>query len=144
MTAGDIAILAGEFLVAFEARQTYARAIPFLLNDGHVGGSEACARAQMKDQFAHGQRATLEVAGRHIDQSFSILDVGDGVVEVGLRMSKLATNRWFENMGLLASCYATADLDTFFHQSPSYVDFFTAVRERGMDAALAERAEKYG
>lgn len=64
--------------------------------------------------------------------------------EVGLRMSKLATNRWFENMGLLASCYATADLDTFFHQSPSYVDFFTAVRERGMDAALAERAEKYG
>ncbi|MEM7091740.1 MAG: enoyl-CoA hydratase-related protein [Actinomycetota bacterium] len=64
--------------------------------------------------------------------------------DIGLRMSKLATNRWFENMGLLASCYSTADLDTFFHQSPSYVDFFRAVRERGMDAALQERAERYG
>ncbi len=64
--------------------------------------------------------------------------------DVGLRMSKLATNRWYENMGLLASCYSTADLDTFFHQSSTYVDFFTAVRERGMSAALAERAETYG
>ena len=62
----------------------------------------------------------------------------------GLRMSKLATNRWFENMGLLASCYSTADLDTFFHQSPSYVDFFRTVREGGMHAALQERQEKYG
>jgi enoyl-CoA hydratase len=63
---------------------------------------------------------------------------------VGLRMSKLATNRWFENMGLLASCYSTADLDTFFHQSPSYVDFFRAVRETGMHGALQQRQEKYG
>lgn len=64
--------------------------------------------------------------------------------EVGLRMSKLATNRWFENMGLLASCYSTADLDTFFHQSSTYVDFFTAVREKGMSGALKDRAEKFG
>lgn len=64
--------------------------------------------------------------------------------DVGLRMSKLATNRWFENMGLLASCYSTADLDTFFHQSPSYLEFFSAVRERGMADALDERAERYG
>jgi enoyl-CoA hydratase len=63
--------------------------------------------------------------------------------DVGLRMSKLATNRWFENMGLMASCYSTADLDTFFHQSSTYVDFFSAVRERGMAAALQERAEKF-
>jgi enoyl-CoA hydratase len=62
----------------------------------------------------------------------------------GLRMSKLATNRWFENMGLLASCYSTADLDTFFHQSPSYVEFFQAVRDGGMQEALQKRAEKYG
>ncbi len=62
----------------------------------------------------------------------------------GLRMSKLATNRWFENMGLLASCYSTADLDTFFHQSPSYVEFFQTVREGGMHEALRQRAEKYG
>jgi len=64
--------------------------------------------------------------------------------DVGLRMSKLATNRWFENMGLMASCYSTADLDTFFHQSSSYVDFFSTVRERGMAEALQERSEKYG
>ncbi|MGI9597635.1 MAG: enoyl-CoA hydratase-related protein [Acidimicrobiales bacterium] len=64
--------------------------------------------------------------------------------EVGLRISKLATNRWYENMGLLASCYSTADLDTFFHQSPTYVDFFQAVKERGMHAALAEREDKFG
>ena len=64
--------------------------------------------------------------------------------DVGLRMSKLATNRWFENMGLLASCHSTADLDTFFHQSSSYVDFFTSVRENGMAEALQERSEKYG
>jgi enoyl-CoA hydratase len=63
--------------------------------------------------------------------------------DVGLRMSKLATNRWFENMGLMASCYSTADLDTFFHQSSTYVDFFSAVRERGMGSALQERAEKF-
>jgi enoyl-CoA hydratase len=62
----------------------------------------------------------------------------------GLKMSKLATNRWFENMGLLASCYSTADLDTFFHQSPSYVEFFRAVREGGMHEALRQRQEKYG
>jgi len=64
--------------------------------------------------------------------------------DIGLQMSKLATNRWFENMGLLASCYSTADLDTFFHQSPSYVEFFGAVRDHGMDEALRRRAEKYG
>lgn len=64
--------------------------------------------------------------------------------DTGLRMSKLATNRWFENMGLLASCYSTADLDTFFHQSPSYVEFFRHVREQGMQGALNERAKKYG
>lgn len=63
--------------------------------------------------------------------------------DVGLRMSKLATNRWFENMGLLASCYSTADLDTFFHQSSSYVDFFSVVREEGMAEALRQRSEKY-
>lgn len=62
----------------------------------------------------------------------------------GLKMSKLATNRWFENMGLLASCYSTADLDTFFHQSPSYVEFFQTVREGGMHEALRQREEKYG
>jgi enoyl-CoA hydratase len=62
----------------------------------------------------------------------------------GLRMSKLATNRWFENMGLMASCYSTADLDTFFHQSSTYVDFFRAVREKGLSGALMERAEKFG
>ncbi len=64
--------------------------------------------------------------------------------EVGLRVSKLATNRWFENMGLLASTYSTADLDTFFHQSETYVDFFKTVREEGMHAALQERAKKFG
>jgi len=64
--------------------------------------------------------------------------------EVGLRVSKLATNRWFENMGLIASTYSTADLDTFFHQSDSYVGFFKTVREQGMHAALEERANKFG
>ena len=63
--------------------------------------------------------------------------------DVGLRMSKLATNRWFENMGLMASCYSTADLDTFFHQRSTYVDFFSAVRARGLGSALQERAEKF-
>jgi len=64
--------------------------------------------------------------------------------EVGLRVSKLATNRWFENMGLIASTYSTADLDTFFHQSDSYVGFFKTVREQGMHAALEERSKKFG
>jgi enoyl-CoA hydratase len=81
-----------------------------------------------------------ELADAALDMARDVARTAD----VGLRMSKLATNRWFENMGLLASCYSTADLDTFFHQSSTYVDFFTAVRERGMTAALAERAEKFG
>ena len=57
---------------------------------------------------------------------------------------KQATNSWYENMGLFASCGTTADFDAFFHQSESFKHFFKLVQERGMKAALKDRAERYG
>jgi len=57
---------------------------------------------------------------------------------------KQATNAWYENMGLFASCASTADFDAFFHQSESFKNFFKLVQEQGMKAALKDRAGRYG
>jgi enoyl-CoA hydratase len=57
---------------------------------------------------------------------------------------KQATNAWYENMGLFASCASTADFDAFFHQSESFRNFFKLVQELGMKAALADRAQRFG
>lgn len=57
---------------------------------------------------------------------------------------KQATNAWYENMGLFASCASTADFDAFFHQSESFRNFFKLVQEQGMKAALADRAQRFG
>jgi enoyl-CoA hydratase len=61
-----------------------------------------------------------------------------------LMILKQATNAWYENMGLFASCASTADFDAFFHQRESFRNFFRLVQEQGMKAALADRAERYG
>lgn len=61
-----------------------------------------------------------------------------------LMILKQATNAWYENMGLFASCSSTADFDAFFHQSESFRNFFRLVQEQGMKAALADRAMRYG
>ncbi len=61
-----------------------------------------------------------------------------------LMILKQATNAWYENMGLFASCGSTADFDAFFHQSESFRNFFRLVQEQGMKAALADRAKRYG
>jgi enoyl-CoA hydratase len=57
---------------------------------------------------------------------------------------KHATNAWFENMGLMQSCAATADFDAVFHQSASFKAFFRRVQEEGMKAALAARQAEFG
>ncbi|MEM9706118.1 MAG: enoyl-CoA hydratase/isomerase family protein [Pseudomonadota bacterium] len=60
-----------------------------------------------------------------------------------LKISKIAINRWYENMGLAASVQSTSDLDAFFHQSKEYVQFFKGVREQGLTNALKERAKRF-
>lgn len=57
---------------------------------------------------------------------------------------KQATNAWYENMGLFASCGSTADFDAIFHQSESFKNFFRLVQKDGMKAALKDRAQRYG
>ncbi|MEM9013694.1 MAG: enoyl-CoA hydratase-related protein [Pseudomonadota bacterium] len=60
-----------------------------------------------------------------------------------LKISKIAINRWYENMGLQASVQSTSDLDAFFHQSKDYVEFFKGVREDGLTPALKKRAKRF-
>lgn len=61
-----------------------------------------------------------------------------------LAILKQATSRFYENMGLFASGDQAAELDAVFHQSESFVSFFTRVAEEGVQAALAERRQRYG
>ncbi len=61
-----------------------------------------------------------------------------------LAILKQATSRFYENMGLFASGDQAAELDAVFHQSESFVNFFTRVAEDGVQAALAERRKQFG
>ncbi len=61
-----------------------------------------------------------------------------------LAILKQATSRFYENMGLFASGDQAAELDAVFHQSESFVSFFTTVAEQGVQAALAERRKRFG
>lgn len=61
-----------------------------------------------------------------------------------LAILKQATSRFYENMGLFASGDQAAELDAVFHQSESFVSFFTRVAEEGVQAALAERKKRFG
>jgi len=56
---------------------------------------------------------------------------------------KQATNNFYDNMGLEQSTRQASDLDAEFHQSPTFLAFFKLVREKGMKAALKERARKF-
>ena len=47
-------------------------------------------------------------------------------------------------MGLFASGDQAAELDAVFHQSESFVSFFSKVAEEGVQAALAERRKRFG
>ena len=57
---------------------------------------------------------------------------------------KQATNNFYDNMGLEQSTRQASDLDAEFHQSPTFLAFFKLVREKGMKAALKERARLFG
>ena len=57
---------------------------------------------------------------------------------------KQATSSFFENMGLFASGDHAAELDAVFHQSESFVSFFAKAAEEGVQAALAERRQRFG
>ena len=61
-----------------------------------------------------------------------------------LAILKQATSRFYENMGLFASGDQAAELDAVFHQSESFVSFFTKVAQDGVQAALAERRKRFG
>lgn len=61
-----------------------------------------------------------------------------------LAILKQATSNFYENMGLFASGAQAAELDAVFHQSESFVSFFSAVAEEGVQAALAERKKRFG
>lgn len=61
-----------------------------------------------------------------------------------LRILKEANRNFFENMGVVRSTQQASDLDADFHQSPTFLNFFKTVREKGMKAALAERKRLFG
>jgi len=61
-----------------------------------------------------------------------------------LAILKQATSRFYENMGLYASGDQAAELDAVFHQSETFVNFFTKVAEDGVQAALVERRKRFG
>lgn len=61
-----------------------------------------------------------------------------------LAILKQATSNFYENMGLFASGAQAAELDALFHQSESFVRFFTKVAEEGVQAALADRKARFG
>ncbi|WP_420429045.1 enoyl-CoA hydratase/isomerase family protein [Algiphilus sp.] len=61
-----------------------------------------------------------------------------------LAILKQATSNFYENMGLFASGAQAAELDAVFHQSESFVRFFTKVAEEGVQAALADRKARFG
>ena len=57
---------------------------------------------------------------------------------------KKAANNFHENAGVEQSARQASDLDAAFHQSPVFLAFFRLVREKGMKAALEERARLFG
>ena len=56
---------------------------------------------------------------------------------------KKATNNFYDNMNLEKSVRQASDLDAEFHQSPTFLSFFKLVRNKGMKAALKERARLF-
>ena len=61
-----------------------------------------------------------------------------------LQILKESNRNFFENMGVVKSTRQASDLDADFHQSPTFLNFFRTVREKGMKAALAERKKLFG
>ena len=61
-----------------------------------------------------------------------------------LEILKRSTNNFYENAGMAKSTKQASDLDAQFHQSPVFMAFFRLVREKGMKAALVERAKLFG
>jgi len=61
-----------------------------------------------------------------------------------LMILKQSTNNFYDNMNTEKSTRQASDLDAEFHQSPTFLAFFKLVREKGMKAALKERARLFG
>jgi len=61
-----------------------------------------------------------------------------------LMILKQSTNNFYDNMNVEKSTRQASDLDAEFHQSPTFLAFFKLVREKGMKAALKERARLFG
>ena len=57
---------------------------------------------------------------------------------------KQSANNFYDNMDMEKSTRQASDLDAEFHQSPVFLAFFKLVREKGMKAALTERARLFG
>ncbi|MEP3890545.1 MAG: enoyl-CoA hydratase-related protein [Hellea sp.] len=61
-----------------------------------------------------------------------------------LMILKQSANNFYDNMNIEKSTRQASDLDAEFHQSPTFLAFFKLVREKGMKAALVERARLFG
>jgi len=61
-----------------------------------------------------------------------------------LMILKQSANNFYDNMNIEQSTRQASDLDAEFHQSPTFLAFFKLVREKGMKAALIERARLFG
>jgi len=60
-----------------------------------------------------------------------------------LMILKQSVNNFYDNMNVEKSTRQASDLDTEFHQSPTFLAFFKLVKEKGMKAALKERARLF-
>ena len=61
-----------------------------------------------------------------------------------LMILKQSVNNFYDNMSVEKSTRQASDLDAEFHQSPVFLAFFRLVKEKGMKAALKERARLFG
>ena len=61
-----------------------------------------------------------------------------------LMILKQSVNNFYDNMSVEKSTRQASDLDAEFHQSPTFLAFFKLVRDKGMKAALKERARLFG
>jgi len=61
-----------------------------------------------------------------------------------LMILKQSVDNFYDNMNVEKSTRQASDLDAEFHQSPTFLAFFKLVKEKGMKAALKERARLFG
>ncbi len=103
------------------------------------------ARAMSAQEALDADLINTVVAPQDLDEYTRSLALDIAKTPVAhLILLKQSANRFYENMDMVNSMRHAATMDADFHQSPTFLAFFKTVRERGMKAALIERAKRFG